>query len=415
MSQLSLLIEELCPDGVEYKTLGDVGVLIRGRRFTKADYVESGLGSIHYGEVYTSYGTSADKVRSFVRPELKTQLRLARRGDLVIAATGENVDEVGKAVAWLGDDEVAVHDDCYIFRHSLDPVFVAYLFQSGSFHAQKARFVTESKLARISRAGIAAIRIPVPPLEVQRQVVDILDELERLEAELEEELASERELRARQYTHYRSTLLTFERDGETEWSTLGAVCTRAFAGGTPLASKREYYDGGDIPWLRTQEVAYRDIETTSMKITDGGLANSSARWVRENSVIVAISGAGITRGRAAVNKIRLTTNQHCCNLEVDEAQAHYRYVFHWISHRYEDLRSRGHGNRNDLNVGLVKAYEIALPSLAEQRRIAETLDKLDALVHDLSSGLPAEIAARRKQYEYYRDLLLTFPEKKTAA
>ncbi len=187
------------------------------------------------------------------------------------------------------------------------------------------------------------------------------------------------------------------------------VCRAVTSGGTPLSTRADYY-GGDIPWLRTQEVRYADVLDTEVKITQAGLDNSAARWVEPNSVIVALSGAGVTRGRVAVNRIALTTNQHCCALDVDPSKAHYRYLYYWIVARYDDLRSRGQGNRSDLNMGIVKSYPVALPSLDEQHRIASILDSFDSLVNDLSVGLPAELTARRKQYEYYRDRLLTFEE-----
>jgi type I restriction enzyme S subunit len=204
-------------------------------------------------------------------------------------------------------------------------------------------------------------------------------------------------------------LLSVREQGGVRWTTLGDASRRAFSGGTPLSTRPEYY-GGDIPWLRTQEVRYADVRDTAVKITLDGLNNSSARWVAENSVIVAISGAGVTRGRVAVNRLRLTTNQHCCSLEIDSEQAHYRFVYHWLVYKYDDLRSRGQGNRSDLNLGIVKSYPLPLPSLPEQLRIAEILDSFHALVNDLSLGLPAELTARRQQYEYYRDRLLTFDE-----
>lgn len=410
MSRIHDLISEHCPDGVDFKVLGEVGEFIRGRRFTKADYVDEGLGSIHYGEIYTDFGTSATETRSFVRPELKGSLRLARKGDLVLAATGENVEEVCKAVAWLGAEEVAVHDDCYIFRHSLDPKFVAYFFQSSAVLEQKTKFVTESKLARISGRNLAKIKMPVPPAAIQREIVAILDKMEHLQAELEAELDAELDYRTRQYAHYRKSLLTFDEDSDVAWSTIGGISVKVFSGGTPLSTRPEYY-GGDIPWLRTQEVDYAEVIDTAVKITQQGLENSSAKWVRADSVIVAISGAGVTRGRVAINKIPLTTNQHCCNLEIDPLAANHRFVFYWLVQHYEDLRSRGQGNRSDLNVGIIKDYPIAVPPLEEQGRIVAILDKFDGLVNDLSVGLPAEIIARRQQYEHYRDKLLTFPER----
>jgi type I restriction enzyme S subunit len=145
-----------------------------------------------------------------------------------------------------------------------------------------------------------------------------------------------------------------------------------------------------------------------VKITETAVKETSAKWIPANCVIVAISGA--SAARSGVNKIPLTTNQHCCNLEVDPAEANYRYVFHWVSSQYEALKRLGQGARSDLNAGLIRRFPIPLPPLAEQERIVSILDKFDALVNDLSIGLPAELNARREQYEHYRDRLLTFPE-----
>lgn len=188
------------------------------------------------------------------------------------------------------------------------------------------------------------------------------------------------------------------------------ICSKISSGATPLTTKVSFYQGGTIPWLRTQEVVWRDIYETEIKITEKAVKETAAKWIPANCVIVAISGA--TAGRAGVNKIPLTTNQHCCNLEVDSTQANYRYVYHWITANYERLKALGRGARSDLNMGMIKSFPIAVPCLEDQRRIAELLDKFDALVNDLSSGLPAELNARRQQFEYYRDRLLTFQEAK---
>ena len=204
-----------------------------------------------------------------------------------------------------------------------------------------------------------------------------------------------------------------------EWRTLGDVTKRWYSGGTPTAGKPEYYDGGEIPWLRTQEVKFSDIECTEVKITEAALKNSSAKWIPENCVIIAISGA--TAGRSAINKIPLTTNQHCGCLEIDSTKALYRYVFHWVSYNYENIKALGQGARGDLNSSIIKGFKLPIPcaddpikSLAEQARIVAILDKFDALVNSITEGLPREIELRQKQYEYYRDLLLSFPQPKDA-
>ena len=106
MTKLDELIQELCPQGVERKRLGDIGVIIRGNGLQKKDFTESGVGCIHYGQIYTYYGTCAYKTKSFVSPELAEKLQKVNTGDLVIAVTSENVEDVGKCVVWLGDEQI---------------------------------------------------------------------------------------------------------------------------------------------------------------------------------------------------------------------------------------------------------------------------------------------------------------------
>jgi type I restriction enzyme, S subunit len=195
-----------------------------------------------------------------------------------------------------------------------------------------------------------------------------------------------------------------------EWKTLGDVSLKTSSGGTPLSTREDYY-GGDIPWLRTQEVCFNEIYDTDIKITELAVKNSSAKWIPANCVIVAISGA--TAARSAINKIPLTTNQHCCNLEINPAIANYRYVFHWVLREHDKLKALGQGARADLNSGIIKSYQIPIPcpdnhekSLAIQAEIVRILDTFT----ELTAELTAELIDRKKQYEYYRDRLLTFEE-----
>lgn len=191
--------------------MGDVGEFVRGRRFTKDDVVSEGVGSIHYGEIYTRYGVFADHALSHVRREMAPNLRFAKTGDVVIAAVGETVEDVCKAVAWLGEDDVAIHDDCFAYRHSLNPKFVSYYFQTGAFHAEKAKHVARAKVKRISGDGLAKLRIPVPPREEQERIVAILDKFDALVGDLYIGLPAEIRARRQQYGHYRDRLLTFDQ------------------------------------------------------------------------------------------------------------------------------------------------------------------------------------------------------------
>lgn len=282
-------------------------------------------------------------------------------------------------------------------------------------------FLTGGVRAKLTKGQLVEIPVPIPcpdnpekSLAIQSEIVRILDTFTALTAELTAELST----RKKQYNYYRDQLLSFE-DGEVEWKTLGDVTKKWYSGGTPTAGKAEYYDNGDIPWLRTQEVKFSDIDSTEIKITQAALKNSAAKWIPENCVIIAISGA--TAGRSAINKIPLTTNQHCGCLEIDDTKALYRYVFHWVSFNYENIKSLGQGARGDLNSTIIKNFKLPIPyaadpdkSLEEQARIVEILDKFDTLTTSITEGLPREIELRQKQYEYYRDMLFSFPNPEVA-
>lgn len=191
--------------------MGELGNFIRGRRFTKEDYASEGVGCIHYGEIYTRYGVWADQVVSRLRPDMAGTLRYAEPGDVVVTDVGETVEDVGKAVAWIGKEKVAIHDHCYAFRHSMNPKFVAYLMQATWFVSAKARYVARTKVNTLLIDGFAKIRIPVPTLDEQERIVGILDEFDALVNGLSSGLFAEIAARRRQYEHYRDRLLTFEQ------------------------------------------------------------------------------------------------------------------------------------------------------------------------------------------------------------
>lgn len=403
MSRIDDLIRDLCPNGVDHKTLGEVGEFIRGSGIKKSDFIKQGYPCIHYGQIHTHYGISADETISHISPEQATRLRKAQPGDLIIATTSEDDDAVGKATAWLGTTPVAVGGDSFIFRHSMDPKYVSYFFSSTAFSQQKQPHLTGAKVRRIAASSLSKIVIPTPPIEVQQEVAGALDKFTQLEAELEAEL----EARRQQYFHYCTSAFDFATN--VEWTTLERVSLKISSGGTPSSSNSAYY-GGNIPWVRSQDVNFNMISSTSATISDIGLKNSAAKWIPSNSLIIAMYGA--SAARAAINTTPVTTNQACCNLQLDATKVTPRYAYHWIYSQYNKLRSLGEGSQSNLNSRKIKNYPIPVPSLNEQRRITDALDQFHSLVNDLTSGLPAEIEARRKQYEYYRDRLLTFPEKK---
>ena len=284
--------------------------------------------------------------------------------------------------------------------------FLYYLFHSVDFQARLSKITSSTGQTKFNKTNLKQLPIPIPPLSVQSRIVEILDKFTSLEAELEAEL----ELRKKQYAYYREQLLNFSYTPPSEFNVvyrkLGEICTKVCSGGTPSTSNPEYYKG-NIPWLRTQDVDWKDVYDTDIKITEEAIKHSSAQWIPANCVIVAMYGA--TAAKACINRIPLTTNQACCNLQVDENIAHYKYVYHWICREYERLRALGEGSQSNLSGKKIKDYKIPLPPLSEQARIVEILDKFDTLTNSISEGLPLKIQLRRQQYEYYREQLLAFP------
>ncbi len=156
---------------------------------------------------------------------------------------------------------------------------------------------------------------------------------------------------------------------------LGALCSRVTSGGTPKSTMKAYYDGG-IPWLNTKEINFNRIHTTERYISPLGLNNSSAKWVASPAVIVAMYGA--TAGKVAVNLIPLTTNQACCNMEIREEKADFRYIYYYLKWKYKELSSLANGGaQQNLSAQLIREFPILLPSLAAQQSIADILWRID--------------------------------------
>ncbi|HDS6219469.1 TPA: restriction endonuclease subunit S, partial [Klebsiella pneumoniae subsp. pneumoniae] len=181
MNELNFLEKFLDGIDVEWMSLGNIGSFIRGSGLQKKDFVESGFPAIHYGQIYTRYGLSADKTFTYVSPELANKLRKAQRNDLLLATTSENDEDVVKPLAWLGG-EAAISGDMMLFRHEQNVKYLAHFFQSEMFQKQKMKYISGAKVRRVSSGDLAKIKIPIPcpnnpekSLAIQSEIVRILD------------------------------------------------------------------------------------------------------------------------------------------------------------------------------------------------------------------------------------------------
>lgn len=348
---------------------------------------------------------------------------------LLVGEDGSVITEDGHPVVNWATGKFWVNNHAHIVEE-LEGVKLRYLYHY--LQTINITSLIHGNIPKLTGSDFKGLNIPVPPLEIQNNIVKVLDNFDAVCSDLKIGLPSEINARKKQYEFYRDALLTFVGTGEivrdvktntppssvikilqyvfgVVFVPIEKVCERICSGGTPASSKQEYYHNGQHPWLRTQEVDFKEITKTDMFITDEGLRNSSAQYIPANSVIVAMYGA--TVGKSAWTSIPLTTNQACCNLIVDNSIANYKYVYHWISSKYEYIKSLGRGSQTNINAQDVKNLVIPIPSLERQLDIVNTLDNFEKLCNDSTTGLLAEINARRIQYSYYMNNVLTFERK----
>lgn len=420
MSGLNFLNKLLDGVDVEWLSLGELGDFIRGNGLQKKDFVESGFPAIHYGQIYTRYGLSADKTFTYVLPELANKLRKAQKNDLLLATTSENDEDVVKPLAWLGDN-VAISGDMMLFRHEQNVKYLAYFFQSEIFQTQKMKYITGAKVRRVSSGDLSKIKIPIPcsnnpekSLAIQSEIVRILDKFSELTAELTAEL----NMRKKQYNYYRDQLLRF-KEGEVEWKTLGEI------GDFTYGYAAKAMDSGDARFVRITDIN-----------KDGKLSKENPMYVElneenekytldKNDLLMARTGATFGKTMIFEEDYPAVYAGFLIKLNLNKTIINAKYYWHFAQSDFfweQANKLVSGGGQPQFNANALKQVRVPIPypshpqkSLDEQGRIVDILDKFDAIAASITEGLPREIELRQKQYEYYRDLLLSFPKPETVS
>lgn len=404
MSKLEELIARFCPNGVEYKKLGDIATISRGGNFQKKDYVEYGIPCIHYGQIYTYYGLFADKTMSFIDAEKAKKQKKACTNDIIMAVTSENIEDVCKCIAWLGESEVAISGHTAIIHHYQNPKYMVYYLRSSLFYKQKVKLAYGTKVIEVAPDKLADIVMPVPPLDVQREIVRILDNFTGLITELTAELIA----RKKQYEYYRNKMLSF--NNKVSFETLGTVCN-VQTGGTPSKRNSEYWNGGTIKWLGSTVCKnQKSVDEITDYITERGVNESSAKIMKKETTLIALVGATI--GKVAFLPFEAAINQNIAGIYPKNVKMlNPSYIYYVCERLYPQFIALAQGAKLAMaNLSFVRSLQIPIPSVEVQERIVNALDNFDVICTDLKIGLPAEIEARQKQYEYYRDRLLAFSE-----
>lgn len=421
-------IPDIDCSNVEYKKLGDISKYYSWRKFQKKDFIEQGKPCIHYGQIYTRLGTTTSKSITYLNDDVYSKSKKAMPNDIIMAVTSENIEDVCKCTVWVGNKDVAVSGHTAIIHPSINSKYLGYYFQTKMFFKQKKKLAHGTKVIEVTPDKLNDILIPVPPLSVQKNIVKILDRFDKLNNDMSEGLPAEIETRKKQYEYYRDTLLSFDDKACSHFVKVERELTRSKAikwlsiqdlfnlrnGYTPSKSKSEYWTNGTIPWFRMEDIR-----------ENGHILNDSIQHITPiavkgklfpaNSIILATSAS---IGEHALITVDSLANQRFTYLTVKNEysnQLNMKYIYYYFFKIDEWCK-------NNLNVSSFasvdmdkfKKLKFPIPPLEEQERIVSILDRFDKLCNDISEGLPAEIEARQKQYEYYRDKLLSFKEKNHA-
>ena len=401
MSKLAQLVAEFCPNEIEYKTLGEIAVdMYRGAGIKRDEVTKDGIPCVRYGEIYTTYGIWFDTCISHTQSGTK----FFEHGDILFAITGESVTEIAKSCAYMGYEKCLAGGDIVVMKHKQDPKYIAYALSTGDAQTQKSKGKVKSKVVHSSVPALKAITIPIPPLPIQREIVRILDNFKELTAELTAELIE----RKKQYEYYRNELLTF--GDNVSMVLLGDVCK--FQNG--FAFKSSLFNLAGSPIIRITNIQSTNVDVESvMRFNKEDYKESLSQFeIRRGDILIAMSGATTGKVGYVNSEGVFYLNQRVGKFVPETGYLNNRFLYHFLLLKENDIYNMAGGGAqpNLSSVRLMRELTIPLLSLHEQERIVATLDKFDALTTDISSGLPAEIEARNKQYAYYRDTLLSFKE-----
>ena len=422
MSKLNDLIKELCPDGVEYKTLGELGTFYGGLSGkSKNDFNDGNALYVTYMNVFSNLAVDTTKFERVNVGENEKQ-NYIQYGDILFTGSSETRDECGMSAVVVDRLKERVYLNSFSFGlrlHSLDtimPEFAKYLFRSNA--VRKSIVKTASGVTRfnVSKTKMKNVRVPIPPLPVQCEIVRILDNFTALTSALTSALTAELTAQRKRYSGLLNSLLSFEgrstQDGVL-WGKLGDIATEIYRG---AGIKRD-----EVTEKGIQCVRYGEIYTSYNIWFDTCISHTienkiaSKKYFEKGDILFAITGESveeIAKSCAYVGDEKCLAGGDIVVMKHKQNPKYLAYALATTNAQMQKSKGKVKSKVVHSSVPAIKEIVIPIPSLEEQQRIVDILDRFDKLCNDLSEGLPAEIAARQKQYEYYRDKLLTFKEKK---
>ena len=396
-------IPDIDCSNVEYKRLGDIATAIyRGAGIKRDEVTETGIPCVRYGEIYTTYNVTFNNCVSHTDEDKIQNKKYFEHGDVLFAITGESVEEIAKSCVYLGHDKCLAGGDIVVLKHNQNPKYMAYVLSTTNAQSQKSKGKVKSKVVHSSVPAISDIIIPIPPLAEQEKIANMIERFDHLCNDISNGLPAEIEARKKQYEYYRDTLLSFD----------DKACSHI----VKVERERELTRIKAIKWLELQDILkikngkdYKSFNTGNYPVYGSGgiMAYVDTFAYDKPSVLIPRKGSIDKLYYVDVPFWNVDTIFYT---DINNEIVLTKYVYYWLQKEHlEKLNTAG--GVPSLTQTVLNKVKIAVPPLEEQERIVSILDRFDKLCNDISEGLPAEIEARQKQYEYYRDKLLTFKEK----
>ncbi len=382
------------PDGWEVKKLGEVGSFFKGKGIRKDELCNSGLSCIIYGQIYTSYEYYTTKFISYIPDNLKNNTTEIYQNDILFAGSGETKEEIGKCIAYIGQDVAYAGGDIIILRQNkLISTYVTYYLNSIG-RKQLNRLGQGDSVVHIYKSTLENVTIFVPPLAEQKKIAEILSLWDNAIQQTKELITYKEKYKK----GLMQKLLTGKKrlDGFTdEWKTykLGEVA-KMNSGGTPTTSKKEYYNG-NINWASITDITshYKYIYKTKIKITELGIKNSSAKIFPINTILYAMYAS---IGECIIAKEEMATSQAILGIRCSFS-INYEYLFYLLyNYKNQSKTLAQQGTQANLNKEIVENFMFKIPtSLDEQRAIADILSKADEEIELLNKQLNLYIEQKK--------------------
>lgn len=422
---------------LRFTTLGEVGEFINGSGMPKTMFTSDGeVGAIHYGHIYTKYSVFVNEPIVKVSKNDAEKLKKVNKGDLVIARTSENIDDVMKTVAYLGNSQVVAGGHTAIFKHRENPKYLSHLFNGcSSFLKQKIKYARGVKVIEISTEEMKKIKVILPPLEIQNKVVEVLNKFQALLTDTEGLLPQEIEQRQKQYEYFREKLLTF--DGNVASKQASKIISNRYFDLLEEACDIVGIELFNVEWKSLEEVSTGKLQygsgasaveydgkTRYIRITDiDEMGNLKLEKVSPNKIedkyylsygdiLFARSGATVGKNFIYTEDYPAVFAGYLIRLKVNKKLVNPKFVYSCLnttSYKSFILNKKSNSSKPNINAKQYSEFKIPVPPFAVQEHVVSILDKFDELINDISTGIPKEIELRQKEYEYYRERLLSFP------